>query len=166
MCQWCAGDEEVRGDFIIVARPAQEFVGRLWEGTYSQAAAGAIHAVLNEVKAFSGGLPDLWAGPLVGISWNDRPDGFRYFVGVETNMETGVASDWMRLSLPEMRLVTSWHSNQDGDVTDHYVRMIRWLEAGGHRWDKNLLHHREEYPPHADFSQAPVLRLMLPLAAA
>lgn len=147
--------------FSVVERSAQRLVGRVWEGTYSEAAGGALLPVLAQVQAQcteegkQAGAA-LWAGPIVGISWNDRPDGFRYFVG----LEGGGASE--TLELPAMRFATAWHDA--GDVTDHYQLMLAWMEREGLRWDKSRMHHREEYPLHADFSAPPVLRLMVPVA--
>lgn len=160
MCEWCGAPVGLLDGFSVVERPAQTLVGSVWDGTYSQAAAGAIHRVLKEVKGFAEALPGLWSGPIVGVSWNDRPDGFRYFVGVES----GVAdAEKLPLTVPAMRFATAWHDAGDGDVTEHYQLMLAWMEREGLSWDKSRMHHREEYPLHADFSAPPVLRLMVPV---
>lgn len=160
MCQWCGAPAGLLEGFSVIERPAQHLAGRVWEGKYSEAAAGAIHGLLDETKALAAGQANLWAGPIVGISWNDRPDGFRYFVGLEADVADRGQSP---LALPKMQFATAWHDAGDGEVLDHYQLMLDWIEREGMRWDKSLMHHREEYPLHADFSAPPVLRLMVPV---
>ncbi|HTV72072.1 MAG TPA: GyrI-like domain-containing protein [Rhizobiaceae bacterium] len=165
MCEWCGAPAGLLDGFSVVERPAQTLVGRVWEGTYSQAAGGALHPVLAKVQAQGTGEGKqagaaLWAGPIVGISWNDRPDGFRYFVGIESD---AVDAEKSPLKVPAMRFATAWHDASDGDVTEHYQLMLQWMEREGLSWDKSRMHHREEYPLHADFSAPPMLRLMVPV---
>ncbi|MBX3577049.1 MAG: GyrI-like domain-containing protein [Rhizobiaceae bacterium] len=164
MCEWCGAPHGLREGFSVVERPAQALVGRIWDGTYSQAAAGAIVAVLKEVQAFAGARGSaLWAGPIVGVSWNERPDGFRTFVGVERDDAKASGAGMVPLDVPALRFATAWHDAGDGDVLDHYEAMLAWMEREGLAWDRRAMHHREEYPLHADFSAAPVLRLMVPV---
>lgn len=162
MCQWCGAPAGVLDGFSVVERPAQRLTGRVWEGTYSEAAGGALHPVLAQVQAEGTGDGKqagaaFWAGPITGISWNDRPDGFRYFVGLEGG------GPGQTLELPAMRFATAWHDAGDGEVVDHYQLMLAWIEREGLSWDKSRMHHREEYPLHADFSAPAVLRLMVPV---
>jgi len=158
MCEWCGTPATLLEGFGVVERSAQRLVGRIWEGSYSQAAAGAVRDVLFDVQMLAAEVSGLWAGPIVGISWNERPDGFRYLVGVE-----GLAHrpGLDILDLPAMRFATAWH--ETGEVLDRYQAMLEWLPRQGLRWDKARMHHREEYPLHADFGAAPVLRLMVPV---
>lgn len=160
MCEWCMGPAGALPDVAFVERPAQRLVGRYWEGTHEAAAAGATVALLTAVQAEitgSGG----WGGPIVGISWAIGAGRFRSFVGAETG--TAVGDGHEALELPAMRFVSDWHGETDGEVIDHYQAMLEWMRVSGARWDKSRLHHREEYPLHADFSAPPVLRLMLPV---
>jgi hypothetical protein len=176
MCEWCGPASGERAGFGIVDRPAQTFAGRFWEGTHAQAAAGATRDLLCGMQALArqalapqasgGGL--FWAGPLVGVSWNRDVERFRYFVGFEHDggdpgADPDAGPGLQRLSLPAMRFVADWHGEADGDVIDHYQRMLHSMETGSEKWDKSLMHHREEYPLHADFDGPPVLRLMLPV---
>lgn len=163
MCEWCRLPADGSAGYALAERPAQSLVGTFWEGTHAQAEAGATREILRRMQAFAGDLAgdDPWAGPIVGISWNDRPDGFRYFAGIESDQEA--VGGLRRIEVPVARYVTDWHAEADGEVLDHYLSMLRWMETQGERWDKTHMHHREEYPLHADFSGPPVLRLMLPV---
>lgn len=166
MCRWCGVPDSTADGFSVVTRPGQSLVGRIWEGTYSEAAAGALVGLLKDVQAFAATeVAALWAGPIVGISWNQRADGFRHFVGVERDGSAGRdgAAGMIPLDVPPMRFSTAWHDAGDGEVLDHYEAMLAWMEREGLSWDKRTMHHREEYPLHADFSAAPVLRLMVPV---
>lgn len=161
MCQLC--DENVRtlADFAVIERPAEALLGLDWEGSYGQAAAGSVRATLKALQARLG-RGDLWSGPLVGLSFNDRAAGFRYFVGVAAG-EVGDTDDLVRIDLPARRHVASWHGEADGDVVGHYGRMIGWLASQGLTRAAAGPHHREEYPRDGDFDGPPILRLMLPL---
>lgn len=171
MCEWCMGPAGALPEAAFVERPAQRLVGRYWEGTHEAAAAGATVALLSSVRAeiaAAGG----WGGPIVSISWATGAGRFRTFVGVEAESETGTVAGDAReapgletLELAPMRFVSDWHDETDGEVIDHYQSMLEWMRLSGAHWDKSRLHHREEYPRHADFSAPPVLRLMLPVAS-
>jgi len=163
MCEWCTGPAGALPDVAFVERPAQRLVGRWWEGTHEAAAAGETLALLAAVQAeiaAAGG----WGGPIVSISWATGTGRFRTFVGAEAGTLAGDARE--TLDLPAMRFVSDWHGESDGEVIDHYQSMLEWMRVSGARWDKSRLHHREEYPLHADLAAAPVLRLMLPVAEA
>ncbi|CAG1003815.1 MAG: GyrI-like domain-containing protein [Rhizobiaceae bacterium] len=164
MCRWCEPGGRATGAGLL-ERPAQRLVGRSWQGTHGEAEAGAILSLLKSVQAEAGG-GDTFAGPIVALSWSDRADGFRTFVGVEADgAGNSLERDGERIDLPAMRFATDWHDASGGDVLEHYAALIEWVRATGHRWDKARLHHREEYPRHADFSAPPALRLMLPVIA-
>jgi hypothetical protein len=162
VCQWCAPPTLAADEFGLTERPAQRLVGISWEGSYAEARQGATRRLLAEVQDFALGLNDPWVGPLVALSWNDRPEGGRFFAGVET---AAGGKGMSGVECTAMRFVTGWHAPKHGDVPDHYERMLWWMGANGHRWDKQLLHHREEYPLHADLAAEPELRLLLPVAA-
>lgn len=166
----------------IVERPAQSLVGRVWEGTFAEAAAGGVRRTLEDMQARLAALPGLFKGPLVGLSWNERADGFRYFVGYEPDGEAAGRSDdggvadarsgpdmdaatsgearleW--LDLPTMRYAVAWHAEGDGAVVEHYRGMLHWMQLEGLSRDVTRMHHREEYPLDADFAGPPVMRLM------
>lgn len=162
MCQLCEENVRTPSDFAVIARPAETLVGFDWQGTYGQAAAGSVRATLKSLQARLG-KGDLWSGPLVCLSFNDQPDGFRCFVGVAAG-EVGATDGLVRVDLPARRHVAAWHGEADGDVVAHYGRMIGWLASRGLTRAETGPHHREEYPRDGDFDGPPVLRLMLPLA--
>ncbi len=164
MCEWCTGPAGALPDVAFVDRPAQRLLGRYWEGTHEAAAAGAAVALLEAVQAEIA-ASGRWGGPIVGISWATAPGRFRSFVGAEAEEGAAAGDGHEALELPAMRFVSDWHGETDGEVIDHYQAMLEWMRISGARWDKSRLHHREEYPLHADFSAPPVLRLMLPVAA-
>ncbi|HHZ10988.1 MAG TPA: hypothetical protein GX405_19650 [Rhizobiales bacterium] len=165
MCRWCGEPAGRATGAGLVGRPAQGLVGRSWQGTHGEAATAAVMALLQAVQAEAGGA-DVFAGPIIALSWSDRPDGFRTFVGVDLgDAGTGLAADGERVDLPPMLFAADWHEAGDGDVLDHYQALIEWVRATGNSWDRTILHHREEYPRHADFSAPTALRLMLPVTA-
>lgn len=73
MCARCG--ELGRHRFAIVERPPQHLSGLIWEGTYAEAAAGSIHALIEDLKAVAN-EGDIQTRAIIGVSWNDRPDGF------------------------------------------------------------------------------------------
>ncbi|WP_047144847.1 GyrI-like domain-containing protein [Aquamicrobium sp. LC103] len=162
----CGDVSAARHGFGLSERPAQVLTGLTWEGTY-EAAAGALHSMIERVKAYSDAQPGVWKSPIVGISWNDRPEGFRYFAGVsagEGEMSPAEEADGFgRISLPEMRFASSWHGPRDGDVVPHYGRMIEWMREEGLARDASLMHQREEYPHDIDLTLPPTLRIMMPV---
>ncbi len=163
MCQLCETGGMGDAGFGIVSRSAEVLVGLSWEGSFAEARSGSIRTLLSQVQARLGEVSDLWASPIVGISWNDRPDGFRYFVGVPVS-EAGALSHFdARIELPATICAAAWHAADDGDVIAHYGRMIEWISASGHMRNTAAYHHREEYPRDADFDAAPELRLMIPV---
>lgn len=161
MCDRCGAVG--RHDFAVVERPAETLRGLTWEGTYAEAAAGAIHPLIEEMKSRIAGEGDVWNSAIIGISWNDRADGFRYFVGTATKDDV-LPPGLHFLSLPAMRFASAWHGPDDGDVVQHYGRMFDWIEAEVQRHDVSVMHQREEYPSDTDLAAPPVLRLMLPIA--
>ncbi|HWK66978.1 MAG TPA: AraC family transcriptional regulator [Rhizobiaceae bacterium] len=149
-----------------MARPSEQLRGIFWEGTYAQAAAGALHPLIEAVKTWQRADADPLASAITGISWNDRPDGFRFFAGTNAGAIHSTIHDGRQvLSLPAMRLASIWHGPEDGDVVQHYGAMLEWIERSGEKRDTSILHHREEYPSDIDLAAPPVLRLMLPLVA-
>lgn len=163
MCTWCGDGRLEAADFDLVERPAQSLAGLVWEGSFADAAKGGVRALLERMQARVATIPGLFKGPLVGISWNERPDGFRYFVGYEPDA-AAPADDLERLDLPKMHYVVAWHAEGDGAVVEHYRGLLHWMQMEGHARDVSRLHHREEYPLDADFSGPPVLRLMMPIS--
>lgn len=163
MCLLCSPGPVRFAEFAIVTRPAVELRGRFWEGT-REAAAGVVPTLLGSVRAAAPATGGLWAGPIVSVSWNDRPDRPRVFAGVA--VEEGAAPDDRlpeRLFVPPLRYVTAWHEAPDGDVVARYGRMVDWIGRVGHRRDLTCLHQCEEYPRDADFRAPAELRLMLPI---
>jgi predicted transcriptional regulator YdeE len=166
MCLACGDATAFAGQhgISLTERPAHRLCGVTWDGTHAEAEAGAIRDLIAQVKEWSDRRTALWKSPIVGISWNDRPDGFRTFVGIAPDPGETVPDGFSVLEFPEMRFAGSWHGQGDGDVVAHYGRMIEWLGAQGHVRDTSLLHHREEYPNDIDLSKPPSLRLLMPLA--
>jgi len=152
--------------FALTERPAHRLAGHMWEGTHAEAAAGAIHPLILEMKAASQRRPGMWRSPIVGLSWNDRPGGFRYFVGIAIDEGEQPADGLVALDLPEMNFASAWHGAGDGDVAGHYGRMMEWIGDEGLKWDLSRFYHREEYPLDYDPAGPPVLRLLMPVAGA
>ena len=161
MCDRCGEPGLGAHGVSIMERPAQRLVGLMWEGTFDEARSGALHRLMERIKQFSDAQAGLWKSPIVGISWNDRPDGFRHFVGISS--EDPVPDGMAALDLPDMRLAGSWHGEGDGEVVDHLVGMVAWLRESGLPHDRSVFDQREEYPPDVDLSRPPALRLMLPV---
>lgn len=164
MCARC-GDAKLRQHrFAIVERPPEQLCGMFWEGTYEQAAAGALHPLIEAAKAWLHSEAGLFASAIIGISWNDRPGGFRYFVGAQAGaIHPSNRAGRQCLSLPAMRFAGIWHAPEDGDVVQHYGAMLEWIDRSGEKRDISILHHREEYASDVDLAAPPALRLMLAL---
>jgi hypothetical protein len=161
MCLMC-GDATLDHAFALAERPQHWLTGRFWSGTFEEAAAGALHPLIAEMKALSQRSTDLWKSPIVGLTWNDRPDGFRYFVGIETE-DASAAEGFDSLDVPEMCCASLWHSPEAGTVVESYGRLMRGLREAGIERDTGFCDQREEYPPDFDLAKPPALRLLLPV---
>jgi hypothetical protein len=117
------------------------------------------------MKQVSARRSALWRSPIVGLTWLDRPGGFRYFVGIAIEDGEAAGPGLQTLDLPEMSFASSWHGADDGNVVEHYLRMIEWIADEGRRRDVSIFHQREEYPPDVDLAGPPVLRLLMPVIA-
>lgn len=161
MCDRCGEPGLTRHGFSITERPAHRLIGVNWEGTYEDAARGALHPLLARMQALSAERGGLWRSPIVGLSWNGEDGRLRYFAGIA---EDGEAKDGLEtLDIPDMELASAWHGPEDGDVIGHYVGMVGWMRETGLTRDHAVFDQREEYPPDADLSGPPVLRIMLAL---
>ncbi|WP_343213959.1 GyrI-like domain-containing protein [Ensifer oleiphilus] len=150
--------------FEIVERPAQRIAGSFWEGTFVEAADGAVRRLIAEMQEHHLRLHPKDHPMLVGLSWNDRPDGFRYLVGfvsktAETTRHPG------HVDLPAMRFVSAMHHPETGDVIAHYQHMFDWIASEGLVVDTSRLHFREEYEPGFVSLSLSSLRLMVPVTA-
>ena len=159
MCLMC-GDATLDHAFALTERPGHRLAGRFWSGTFDQAAAGALHPLIEELKLLSASSSDLWKSPIVGLTWNDRPDGFRYFLGIETEDE---AAGFERLDVPAMQCAGLWHGAGAGTVVESYGRLMRGLREAGIARDQSFCGQREEYPPDIDLTAPLALRLLLPV---
>ncbi|MEI2300124.1 GyrI-like domain-containing protein [Ensifer sp. MJa1] len=149
-------------EFEIVERPAERIAGAFWEGTFGEAAEGAVRRLIAEMQVHHQHLHPGDHATLVGISWNDRPDGFRYLVGYVADKAEATVHPG-HVDLPAMRFVTAMHSPEGGDVFAHYQKMFDWIAAEGHAPRTDFLHFREEYEPgFVSLSLSP-LRLMIPI---
>ena len=165
MCLLCSEAAYGGRGIAIMERPAHRLHGLAWEGTDEAAAGGAVRAVIAEVKAWSDGRASLWKSPIAMLSWNDRPGGFRCFVGIAPEEGEALPEGFSAIDLPEMRFVAAWHGPDDGLVVSRYGAMIDWLRGSGYRRDATQFHQREEYPHDADLGRPHTLRLMLPVVS-
>lgn len=146
----------------LTDRSAQRLWGLVWEGTYVQAAAKGVHDVVRAMAVARWTLPVDPHADLIGIAWNDRPDGFRYLVAVAVD-EIAVPApvDLVEVRLPAMQLAGLWH--EAGDVHQAYLGMFEWIASNRLRRDVSVFHHREEYPVDFDLGVCVPLRLMTPV---
>jgi len=168
MCALC-DEAGALGDGVgLTDRPPHRLAGFLWEGTHAEAANGALHPLFARVRAFSDGRGSgLWRSPIVGLSLDERADGFRYLVAVAVEPDAAVPAGMAVMDMPETTFASIWHLPQDGDVAAHYARMAGLVREAGLAWDRSRLHRREEYAPDFDPAAQPLsLRLMLPVARA
>lgn len=94
-------------------------IGLPWAGTYEEAANGAIKALMREVRDCLG-LPE--DAPTFGVSWTDRPDGFRHFCGVELIAEQELPAGLARLELEALTCLVG--VQEQGDATDIYRALM------------------------------------------
>jgi predicted transcriptional regulator YdeE len=159
MCMMC-GNPAHR--YSLATRPEHRLVGRYWEGTFDKAAGGALHPLIEEMKELSARHERFWRSPIVGLSWNDRPDCFRYFCGFALDAPQ-LPEGCEALEVPEMDYADIWHGPGDGDVIENYRGMMEWMAVSGLAHHTSCFHQREEYAPDVDLSAPPSLRLMLPV---
>lgn len=161
MCMMCGNPAAHR--YSLATRPAHRLVGRYWEGSHEEAAKGALRPLIEEMKALSASHERFWRSPIVGLSWNDRPAGLRYFAGFALE-GTACPEGCSALELPEMELADIWHGPGDGDVIENYRGMLEWIGDNRLRHDPSFFDQREEYSPDVDLDAPPSLRLMLPVS--
>lgn len=159
MCMMCGNPAHL---YSLATRPRHRLVGRYWEGSFEEAAAGALRQVIEEMKPLSARHERFWRSPIVGLSWNDRPDGLRYFCGFALDAPE-LPAGCEALEVPERGYADIWHGPGDGDVVENYRAMMEWMADSGLRHDTSSFHQREEYAPDVDLSGSPSLRLMLPV---
>lgn len=148
--------------FEIVERPAQRIAGSFWEGTFGEAADGAVRRLIAAMQEHHLRLHPKDHPTLVGLSWNVRPDGFRYLVGFVSQTAEATSHPGY-VDLPAMRFVSAMHHPDDGDAFAHYQRMFDWIAAEGLAVDTSALHYREEYQPGFVSLSLSSLRLMVPI---
>lgn len=163
MCLMCGDAGATRHGISLTERPPHVLGGAWWRGTFGQAATGALHPLIEAVRDFSEARDAVWKSPIVGLSMNQRADGFDYFAGVAVEDGDILPSAFVRLAVPEMVFASSWHGAEDGEVIAHYGAMVEWLKLDGHVLDATFCNQREEYPHDVDFARASALRLMLPI---
>lgn len=159
MCRWCDPDFDDGPGFSLVSREPETLVGRGWEGGFAEAA-GARTRLLEEVRAAS--LAASARGPLVALTWLDRPGGLRCFVGYEPEAGEGGEAGLEQVELPALSYVMAWHDDEDGDVTEHYRGLAHWMEAAGIRRDAAQMDRREQHPLDAEPGLPPGMLLMVP----
>ncbi|APG85355.1 GyrI-like domain-containing protein [Sinorhizobium americanum] len=148
--------------YEIAERPAQRVTGRLWDGTFIEAADGAIHRLIAETQEHRRRTHPRDHAALIGLSWNVRPEAFTYLIGYAgEDHETFAAPE--HIDLPPMRFATTMHHPEGGDVFVQYRKMFEWIAAAGHVIDQSHLHCREEYAPGFVSPSASSLRLMVPI---
>jgi len=105
---------------------AVSLVGKPWEGSYVEAAAGAIGELMTSLRN------DLEQGPnapLLGVSWTEQPGRFRHFVGIRTISPAPVPQGLHILELPELSCLTCQHPG--GDATQAYARLMAERDKRG-----------------------------------
>lgn len=119
----------------------------------------AIQSLIEDIKAVAAREQGIWRSPIVGLATN-RADGFRYFVGFETDADVAGLET---VQIPAMRFASLWYVPGEGEVAGRYQDMLAWIDSEGLSRDRTQLDQREEFPPDVDFSQPLSLRIMLPV---
>jgi hypothetical protein len=108
--------------------PPLALVGFEWTGTYRQAADGEIGRLMTALKSNLDLADD---EDLFGVSWLDRPDGFRHFVGVSRPKVTITGKSLKALKLPSLMCLTV--EQAAGDATDGYAQLMEERERRNYR---------------------------------
>ena len=133
MCALCGDGRRVHAT-SITERPRQLLGGIFWSGSFGEASSGgAIDSAIAAVSGFAVARKAMWKSPIVGLSRNDRTDGFDYFAGVAVEAGEALPEGFATLELAEGVFASSWHGPEDGDVVEHYARMIEWLRGSAYR---------------------------------
>lgn len=163
MCQLCAEIASFGQDRISVTnRPAHRLAGLRWTGILKRSDRQALHPHIEAVKHFSDSRAAAWKSPIVVMTSGTQQD---CFVGIAVERDEALPGDFESLYVPEMNFASSWHGHDQGDVAEHYARMLEWLSGGGYRLDNTSFCCREEFPHDIELSPSPAFRLMLPLVA-
>lgn len=99
--------------------PSTRLMGLSWEGTYAQAAAGAIGVVMRDLRRLLALAPD---ARILGVSWSDRSDGFRHFCGVEVSAGDAVSEGLDQIEIPARPCLTVAHPG--ADATRAYAALM------------------------------------------
>ncbi len=117
-----AADPEISRETL----PALTLVGRHWQGSYAEAAQGAVRRLIESLRS---DYPEAADVPLYGLSWTDRPEGFRHFCGWPESALNRTLEPDERLTLGPLPCLTS--SQPTGDATDAYARLMAHRGALG-----------------------------------
>jgi predicted transcriptional regulator YdeE len=146
----------------FTARDAFTAVGFIWDGTYEQADKGEIRELLSLLQQRLPEIADIIEpNHIIGISWNERSDGFRYFVGLRVASGSGTPGGMTKIQMPASEYAA--HEHAEGNVFETYRQLFRWLAEHGRAQDKTSLDLMEEYPIDMDPFGPPRLRLMVPV---
>ncbi|PPA68881.1 GyrI-like domain-containing protein [Jeotgalibacillus proteolyticus] len=150
-------------DFQVIKKSSFYFIGLKWTGTYEAAAHGEIRPVIEASKVR---LKELnLAGEnssLIGLSYQDRPDGFTYYIGTEAMNTDGIPPDLHGIIVPSNHYAVTEHEGQN--AWKSYEKLYRWVEKQGLQINSHGLIHLEVYSMDYDpYKMSPSLVIGVPL---
>ena len=130
MCMMCGNPAHL---YTLATRPAHRLVGRYWEGSYEEAAAGALHPLIGEMKELSARHERFWLG--IAPEGTRKPverwkSGFWRIAS-----EAGVPVLCASFHYPERRIHIGPVFELSGDMDADIARMREWFRPwqGKHR---------------------------------
>ncbi|TFE01205.1 MULTISPECIES: GyrI-like domain-containing protein [Jeotgalibacillus] len=150
-------------DFEIVRKSSFYFVGMKWTGTYEAAAHGDIFPVIEECQKRIKEL-DLASeeSDYIGLSYQDRPDGFTYYFGVEALRTQKIPPDMHRIIVPSHHYAVTEHNGQQ--AWKSYEKLYRWAQSQGIQLNQAGLDHIEVYSAdYNPYKMSPTLKIGLPV---
>ncbi|TFD99600.1 GyrI-like domain-containing protein [Jeotgalibacillus salarius] len=150
-------------DFEIVRKSSFYFIGMRWTGTYEAAAQGDIFPLIEEARdrLLSMGIAQ-GSSDFIGLSYQDRQDGFTYYFGTEALGKKTFPSDMHRIIVPSHDYAVTEHKGQH--AWKSYEKLKKWATEQGLQVQLNGLDHIEVYnSDYNPYKMSPTLKIGIPV---
>ena len=152
--------------YTIVKKPSFTTIGLKWEGTFSEAEAGAIKSVMKEMHERMSEIDHVvHSDSLIGLSYNASAgkDRFTHYSTVEVKEKSNVPPGMVQLTIPETTFVTTKHE-KGKNIQASYEKIYQWIEENGYKASSEDLTHVEVYPAKPDtYTDDPEFIIMIPV---
>ncbi|WAH36019.1 GyrI-like domain-containing protein [Alicyclobacillus dauci] len=110
-------------------RNAFHAIGLKWEGTFAEAGAGGIRAVLKEMQERLHEIKQvIHPETLLGLSYNLQPSSFTHYAAVQVAVVEDIPQGMMSIFVPALTYAKCQHT-KGGNIDDSYQNLFAWIAA-------------------------------------